>query len=54
MGKTEKIKEYHIDGVTYELPDLKMSASKLLYWESNPRIYEKIRQTVGGEKIDIL
>jgi len=52
MGKTEKIKEYHIDGVTYELPDLKMSASKLLYWESNPRIYEKIRRRVGGEKID--
>lgn len=51
MKNTTPIKEHHIDGTTYELPSLKMSASKLLYWESNPRIYEKIRQKVGGEDI---
>lgn len=51
MSNTASIKEHHIDGITYELPSLKMSASKLLYWESNPRIYEKIRRRVGGENI---
>ena len=51
MSNTASLKEHHIDGITYELPSLKMSASKLLYWESNPRIYEKIRRRVGGENI---
>lgn len=51
MVKNKLFKKHHIDGITYELEVTEMSASKLLFWESNPRIYEKIRRQVGSENI---
>lgn len=43
--------KYYIDGVGHELQETEMKANELLFWDSNPRIYEKIRRKTGSAKI---
>ena len=44
-------KKYFIDGIGYELEEDHMKANELLFWDSNPRIFEKIRRKIGGAQI---
>lgn len=44
-------RKYYIDGTGYELEETSMKASELLFWDSNPRIYEKIRRKTGSSQI---
>ena len=44
-------RKYFIDGTGYELEETSMKASELLFWDSNPRIYEKIRRKTGSAQI---
>lgn len=46
-----EIDKIGVKGVTYELVVTTMSAHSLLFWESNPRIYEKLRRECGNNNI---